>query len=598
MRSWFLAPLYGAVFFLLLIMGLNAEYAYVYKGRIFPGVGISHQLLGGLTPSEAESRLYKEIDEFKDYGFVVKAEERKIVIGATATPKTDPDLAYDIVSFNAHTAASSLYAYGRSGNYIHNISTRLHALLNGVTLPLDSRIDKQLFISALKANFGDLETPPKDARVAFFNGTYHILPETADGFVWDYERAYTYALSRASEFSKKPITLEQAPRRATITQKSLETHSDTLRTLSFLGPLTLMYNDKKWVVPVGVWDGWITIINGSTLSLSQDKLQIYLDSIKKDIEVEPQTTRFVKEGDRVKEFTPAQDGVSIDLASTVRNATQSVIGSSTPNIQIVTIIQKAPQSPFVDTMGITDLLGIGYSDFKGSPTNRIHNITTGAHALNGVIIQPGEEFSLIKALGIINASTGYKTELVIKGNKTTPEFGGGLCQIGTTIFRATMASGLPITERQNHSYQVSYYAENGVPGTDATIYEPKPDYKFINDTGHPILVHTKIQGTQLSFEFWGTKDGRTTSRTKPKVWNIVDPPPARLAETTDLKPGEKKCTEKPHKGADASFTYSTIYPNGDIKSQVFTSHYRPWQEVCLIGKAPDALGTTSPDLLE
>ena len=81
---------------------------------------------------------------------------------------------------------------------------------------------------------------------------------------------------------------------------------------------------------------------------------------------------------------------------------------------------------------------------------------------------------------------GYLPELVIKGDEIKPEIAGGLCQVGTTMFRAAMNSGLKITERQNHSLVVSYYNDlsNGNPGTDATIYDPHPDFRFLNDTGN------------------------------------------------------------------------------------------------------------------
>jgi len=136
-------------------------------------------------------------------------------------------------------------------------------------------------------------------------------------------------------------------------------------------------------------------------------------------------------------------------------------------------------------------------------------------------------------------------------------------------------------ERANHAYRVSYY-EPPV-GIDATIYDPAPDFKFINDTANHILVQTKIDGDNLIFQFWGAKDGRSVRRTDPKVYNIKSPPPSKLVETLDLPVGQKKCTEKAHAGADASFTYTVAYADGTIKTQDFVSRYRPWGEVCMIG---------------
>jgi vancomycin resistance protein YoaR len=127
---------------------------------------------------------------------------------------------------------------------------------------------------------------------------------------------------------------------------------------------------------------------------------------------------------------------------------------------------------------------------------------------------------------------------------------------------------------------VSYYEP---AGTDATIYEPSPDLKFVNDTGHHVLINSYVKGDEVVFEFWGTKDGRTVAPIVPHIYNTVAPPAMKLVETLDLAPGKKKCTESAHAGADAEFTYHVTYADGTEHSEVFSSHYRPWQAVCLVG---------------
>jgi vancomycin resistance protein YoaR len=121
------------------------------------------------------------------------------------------------------------------------------------------------------------------------------------------------------------------------------------------------------------------------------------------------------------------------------------------------------------------------------------------------LIKPEEEFSFNKIIGKVSPKKGYLPELVIKNNRTVAEYGGGLCQISTTCFRAALYSGLPITERRPHAYAVKYYNPQG---TDATIYPPHPDLRFINDTPNYILIQTKIEGNILTFDFYGTDDGR------------------------------------------------------------------------------------------
>ena len=119
---------------------------------------------------------------------------------------------------------------------------------------------------------------------------------------------------------------------------------------------------------------------------------------------------------------------------------------------------------------------------------------------------------------------------------------------------------------------------------DATIYNPLPDFRFINDTKNYILIQSRIEGYDLYFEFWGTRDGRKVYISEPKIYNIKEPPPPKYIETEDLKPQEIKCIETSHQGADVEFTYKVEYPSGEIFEKVFKSHYKPWQKICLIGK--------------
>ena len=158
-----------------------------------------------------------------------------------------------------------------------------------------------------------------------------------------------------------------------------------------------------------------------------------------------------------------------------------------------------------DKYQIKELIGTGKSDFTGSTQTRIYNIETAAKRFNGLVIKPNEEFSFTTILGEVDETTGYKEELVIKKNQTVPEFGGGICQLSTTMFRAALNTGLKVTERHNHSYPVHYY---NPPGTDATVYVPKPDLKIKNTTDDYLLIQTRIDKTTRKFyiDFYSRED--------------------------------------------------------------------------------------------
>lgn len=213
----------------------------------------------------------------------------------------------------------------------------------------------------------------------------------------------------------------------------------------------------------------------------------------------------VKDG-RVTEFTPPQTGKALDrYASTMKIISE--LGKGNTEIELTVSATQPRQSlEGLGGLGLKELIGRGESKFNGSPANRRHNIKVGVEKMKGIVIKPGEEFSFNKYLGPVEAYTGFKPELVIKAEGTVPEFGGGLCQVSSTTFRAAMHAGLPITARRNHSYAVQYYAPQG---TDATIYPGVQDLKFTNDTGHNILVWPYLKDENyLVFDFYGTFDGR------------------------------------------------------------------------------------------
>jgi vancomycin resistance protein YoaR len=185
-------------------------------------------------------------------------------------------------------------------------------------------------------------------------------------------------------------------------------------------------------------------------------------------------------------------------------------------------------------MGIKEVVTVGESDFSGSPGPRRHNIAVGLARFNGHTIARGEEFSFDAVLGPVNASTGYQKELVILGERTLPDYGGGLCQVSTTAYRGAWEYGLPITDRRNHSFAVRYY---GPQGTDATVYPPHTDLQFTNDTPGALLLQTHVENDKAYFIYYGTRDERTSTVYGPYTWGQQEPPPPRSEYTADIPAG-------------------------------------------------------------
>lgn len=241
--------------------------------------------------------------------------------------------------------------------------------------------------------------------------------------------------------------------------------------------------------------------------------------------------------------------------------------------------------------GIREVVTVGESDFSGSPENRRHNISVGIRRFNGALIPRGAEFSFGAILGPVSAATGYREELVILGERTMPDFGGGLCQVSTTAYRGAWLAGFPITQRKNHSYAVSYYAP---PGTDATVYPPRIDLRFVNDSPGSLLLQTLIQGNRAYFITYGTRDGRRADLFGPVIWDWSPPPPDRIEETTEIPPGTERKLGDAHPGLRAAWVRRVTSADGTETVEETLSIYEARPFYKQIGVA--GTGNTLPPL--
>ncbi len=317
-----------------------------------------------------------------------------------------------------------------------------------------------------------------------------------------------------------------------------------------------------------------------------------LESLAADIDIPVQDALFRFAGGRVTSFRPSRSGRKVNRVETTKRFEESLRGVATtlaPNVIVNLVVDSIDPSITTDrvnSFGITELLGRGYSIFSGSIPGRVHNIVLAASRINGVLVKPGDTFSFNDTVGDISAATGYQSAYIIKDGRTILGDGGGVCQVSTTLFRVALAAGLPVVERHAHAYRVHFYEDGGFrPGLDATVYAPNYDLKFKNDTQSYILVQAKpdTRKQTLTFELYGTSDGRVSQILNHKVWDMKPPPPDLYQDDPTLAPGVTKQVDWKASGAKASFDY-IVRRNGEILTEkTFFSNFRPWQAVYLRG---------------
>jgi vancomycin resistance protein YoaR len=586
--------LIGAVFFIVLIIVIISYFGFkkYYDNKFYPGIWIAQTNIGGKTYNETKEILQnkKNVVDQEGIKFIFNNNEATIT---STNSSFEIDLAQQIISFNLEKSLNNAFKNGKGDNVFINIKEIIESIIFSKNYSIYFNLNVNLIEENLKEKFNEFEISAQDASLSTSsislldnNKISFSIEEEKYGKIINYQKGIEILKNQLAQLDTSPINLNSITDYPNIFKKDCLNIGTMAQKIILKAPLLLKYSDKEWSLSKEEIANLLSLKTNKEKSISiiigDNKIKQFFESnIISEINKAPIDAKFEITNGRVVEFQASNEGVELQIASSTEKINVEFINDN--NNEIDLIIKKTNSSigtSEVNDMGVKELIGTGYSNFVGSPANRIHNISTGSNSIKGLLVAPQEEFSLINALGEIDANTGYLPELVIKGNETIPEYGGGLCQVATTLFRAALSAGLEITARRNHSYRVSYYEP---AGTDAAVYDPWPNVKFINDTKNHILIQTRMEGNELYYDFWGTNDGRVATTTYPIIYNITRPASTKIIETLNLSPGTKKCTEHAHNGADAYFDYTVNYLDKETHEERFSSHYVPWQEVCLLG---------------
>ena len=600
------------LFLVLVFFGGGSVYSRVYKDKVFPGIYIGEHHVGGLTKAQAKDFIENFNDRITKEGldFTVAADTKTEAVTLPAIAADDSSV--EMVSLNSDATVEKLFQIGRSQQFLKNLWEPVYVLFSKKNIKAEVMVDDR-FMSDLQVSISSYTNPPRNAniKVTGLSPLTYSLELERGGFVFDYDTARNDLYTQLGSLSLAPVSVTKKEFKPDVLISDLNTLAAQLPEILNYGNIGLNYTDpqtglkRDWSIGPNTYAEWLEVRreNGEPVfALNKEKVSTYLETLRPLINIAAKDAKFVMENDRVKEFQASQLGLTLDEEKTYtdldaifkqRNFHPTEL-AKTVTVSVDTV-EPAISMADVNNLGIVEVVGQGYSTFRDSHTNRIKNIGNAVKRLNGVLIKPGEEFSANKYAGPYTTANGFLPEQVIKGDKILPEVGGGMCQIGTTLFRMAMNTGLPITQRRNHSLVVGYYADpvNGNPGTDATLYEPSLDLKFVNDTGNYMLLQTSIDydKQQLVFTLWGKSDGRKGSYTHPTVSKWIPAGAPQEVVSASLKPGERKC-QAAFRGAVASFVYTIITPSGEKKEQVFDSYYRPLPQICVVGASTGSSSST------
>lgn len=402
-----------------------------------------------------------------------------------------------------------------------------------------------------------------------------------------------YFLEKSQPFDKFQLVLSYEDKIATISGNDLGVAFDGK--LSSAQSLSIGRSGNFLSDTYQKWKAATVGINLSgVLKMNTDLIDENLTFLSQSINISPQDALFQFENGKVTLFRiskPGRELNQIQAKQMINSLITAITRQESLDFQPINILLPVDTIlPKITTensnnLGIKEFLGSGRSKFVGSIPGRVHNIELAASRLNGKLIPAGSTFSFNDELGDVSANTGFQQAYIIKEGRTVLGDGGGVCQVSTTLFRAALNAGLPIEERHAHAYRVSYYEQDSLPGLDATVFAPSYDLKFKNDTGNNILIQAKTDKVNysLTFELYGTSDGRKAEITKPVIFSQTPPPPDLYQDDPTLPKGTVKQVDWKAWGAKVNFDYKVERGSETLFQKSFFSNFQPWQAVFLRG---------------
>ena len=258
-------------------------------------------------------------------------------------------------------------------------------------------------------------------------------------------------------------------------------------------------------------------------------------------------------------ITDGKEGIKVDVKTSVQNINDHFgkdwkpVGTET--IELVTTVDQ-PNVTKEQLQQVKDVLGTFKTSFRAN-NNRGKNIANATSRINGTVLMPGEVMSASDSMGSRNAANGYLEAGSYLNGETVESFGGGVCQVSTTLYNAVILAELEITERSSHSMIVDYVQ----PSMDAAISEGVLDLKIKNNTDAPIYIEGITSGGTLTFTVYGKEYRPSTRKVSYISETLSSTDPGKKFVATGEPIGTYKKAVSAHMGIKAKL-WKVITENG------------------------------------
>ncbi len=595
---------------LAVILTLVAAEVALTTDRIHPGVSVAGVSVGGMKPDSARAVLETSLPARIEAPVVVRYGE-----------KTWQVKAEDIgLGFAYDDMIASAMRVGRTGGVWRYFTERMGAWISGVDLdavPTAEPVRSQTVLARISST---IDVAAVDASVRVSGTSVAAVPGT-DGAALDHTRARE-AILAAMVGEKRTVdapirvvpmdvTLAEAEATARMAERMLSgtatvTHADGSWTFqpTLLAKLVAFrrsdappesfaatVSDEETLTPDALASREVTLVAYvSPKAVAKHVVPV----VGAKLGTPAIDAEFKTSAGRVT-IIPSKDGVGPDVDGLATDLTEALAQAGGGRSVELRTIRAQPEitTEKARAMGVAERIARFTTTYSASNRPRVNNIHLLGDALDGTLIAPGDTFSFNGTIGPRTAAKGYQEAGAIVNGRLVPQLGGGICQVGTTLYNAVYESGLPIVERRNHSFYIDIYPK----GRDATVSWGGPDIRFKNDTEHWVLISVSYSSTSVTIALYGTDPGYDVE-SRVGSWTGIKPFPIEEIKDPTMYVGAKTIEESGVTGRSIT-VWRTVYRDGEVlREETFVSRYRPKTQVVRVGTKPKVKGssptTTSP----
>lgn len=556
--------------------------------RLYPNLSVRGVTLGGMRVNAAEQALLRAHHSFLTNPIAIQY----------GTQSWRPSAAELGLNLDLTEALNTAYSFGRGDTRVENLRTAAAIWEQGVDLPVTLTIDQTVMQAYLQQIAAEVDTPPQSADLRLDGPNIRVTPERwgTQVLVDDMLAEMTAA---AQSLTPQTITLRTRALEPPIRTAAVMPVVAELETL-LAGPIVLSSTQAgcarscRWEWSTTQIADWISLERTGphperplyTVNVDQNAIRSALLPIAGTVRQEGTLPRVAWNNGALQITTPGENGLGLDANATMTRISAALAGDERAIDLPLSAIPPPVTESNLAALGIIGQVGVGVSSFANSEEYRITNIRAGARQMNGLLIPPGGTFSFNDNLGPVTAERGFAEGYAIINNRTQKEWGGGLCQVSTTVFRAAFWGGLPITERHEHSFRIGWYEELGEPpGLDAAIFTGVYDLRFVNDSPNWMLMesYVDLERQRLSIALYGTPTNRDVAMSYEILERTPAPTEPVYVDDPEAPRGSLRQSDTARGGLRVN-VYRTIRQGGVVMGQdTFYTEFQPWPNIFVRG---------------